>query len=471
MIPGANIVRGTFGVPAGSEQMIHYITTEGVGIPWVAIELEVMRRKGIPFALHSLRPPGQFVPDTAWNRELNKATRLIYPLPPAAFAWSVMGAPFLFGRRFFAALGNALFGERESARVRLASIAHVFVACHWARQLRRERVDLIHAQWIHSSGTVGMYGAWLLDVPFSFTGHAVDLFRSRAALKDKIRRADFIICISEFHREFYKRHGARDAQLHLVYCGIDARNIPVRQAPGGSVRPHIYSVGRLVEKKGFRDLIEACRLLVNEGLEFECTIAGRGPLEGELKRQISDLALDGSVSIATKPLSNEELFKSMAQADIFVLPCVWSKDGDADGTPRTLLEAMACGTPTVSTRLVGIPDYIEHEQSGLLVEPGNVDELAEALRRLIQDPVLADRLGRSGREQVLRKFPIEECLEPLANLFRERLGRPPRDEELRKALDVNDAKKRSENDTPLMRLEGKAARAGTSPGRLTEVDF
>src|SRR5258708_5039853 len=141
--------------------MIHYITTNGIGNAWVAAELEILRGKGIPYVLHSLRAPHQIFFGSAWADELNRSTRLIYPIRLVDLALSVFLAPWLFGHRFFAVLLNSLFGERESLRARLVAIAHVFIACQWARGLRAERVDLIHSQWIHSSGTVGMYGAWL----------------------------------------------------------------------------------------------------------------------------------------------------------------------------------------------------------------------------------------------------------------------------------------------------------------------
>ena len=115
-----------------------------------------------------------------------------------------------------------------------------------------------------------MYGAWLLGVPFSFTGHAVDLFRDRAALKDKIRRADFIICISTFHREFFRQNGARDEHLRIAYCGIDPGLFSPK--PQHSKQSHAYPIlssGRLVEKKGFEYLIDACRLLADHGEDFE----------------------------------------------------------------------------------------------------------------------------------------------------------------------------------------------------------
>jgi glycosyltransferase involved in cell wall biosynthesis len=267
-----------------------------------------------------------------------------------------------------------------------------------------------------------MYGAWLLGVPFSFTGHAVDLFRDRAALADKIQRAEFIVCISQFHRAFYQSHGARDEQLHLVYCGIDANVFRFQRAPRPGQRPRILSVGRLIEKKGFHDLIDACRTLADRHVDFECVIAGSGPIEAELRRRITEGGLAERVHVTGTPILQDELPEFLARADIYAQPCVWSKDGDVDGTPRTLMEAMACGLPAVATRLAGIPDIIEHERSGLLVEPGNVVQLADALERLVTDPGLADRLARGGREQILEKFQIDECLERLANLFRDRLG-------------------------------------------------
>ena len=192
-----------FGADASDTPVIHYITTHGIGNVWVAAELRVMERERIPCVLHSMRSAGRQLYRSTWARDIDRRTRLIYPLPLVATVFSILLAIAIFRGRFVCALLNALFGKRESVRARVAGIAHFFVACHWACTLRQQDVSHIHSQWIHSCGTIGMYGAWLLGVPFSFTGHAADLFRERAALEDKIRRAAFIVCISAFHREFY----------------------------------------------------------------------------------------------------------------------------------------------------------------------------------------------------------------------------------------------------------------------------
>jgi glycosyltransferase involved in cell wall biosynthesis len=246
-------------------------------------------------------------------------------------------------------------------------------------------------------------------------------------LRDKIRRADFIVCISEFHRRFYLEHGARPAQLHVVYCGIDTSAFAFRRRPR-SGRFRVLSVGRLVEKKGFGDLIEACRLLVDRGRDVEVAIGGDGPLEADLRRRVAELGLGDRVELPGRPILQEDLPAFLAGGDAFAQPCVWSSDGDVDGTPRTLMEAMACGLPSVSTRLAGIPDIIEDGAAGLLVEPGDVAGLADALQRLVDDPALADRLARGGRDRIDALFRLDDCLEPLFALFQGRLtgrGGPP----------------------------------------------
>lgn len=402
--------------------MIHYITTTGIGNAWVANELRIVQQAGIPFVLHGLRGPQQRFFDSDWAMDLLRQTRTIYPLSAAEVAFSLLRAPFVFRGRFLAALVNALFGKRESFRTRIAALAHFVVACCWALKLRKDRVSHIHAQWVHSSGSVGMYGAWLLGKTFSFTGHAADLFRDRVALEDKIRRAEFIICISTFHKEFFKQLGARDEQLHIAYCGIDPSLFSPRPHPhvdGGPLQ--IRSSGRLVEKKGFADLIRACGLLRDRGIDFQCVIAGSGPLQESLHELIDSLRLHDRVWLTGAEIKQEEIPEFMHGGDIYCLQCVWASDNDVDGLPQMLMEAMACGLPAISTRLVGIPDLIIDGKTGLLIEPGNVEQLADAIERLKNDPPLAARLVANAHQHLLENFDITTCLEPLIELFRQRL--------------------------------------------------
>ncbi|HER25668.1 MAG TPA: glycosyltransferase, partial [Rhodospirillales bacterium] len=292
--------------------MIHYMTADGIASPWNANEISRVQLAGIPFTLNALRKPDNFSHEAAWAHKMNDETVSIYPLHPLRLVFSLIQAPIYFHGRYFTALFNALFGRRESLHVRITALVHFFVAAYWAVPLRNNKPDHIHSQWAHSGGTVAMYGAWLLDVTFSFTGHAIDLFRHRVALQDKIDRAAFIICISDFHRNFYIDRGADPDKLVIVYCGLDLSLFkPVEKSRSDDVFT-ILSAGRLVEKKGFVQLIRACGLLRDRGLEFNCLIGGSGPQEAELRRLVGELKLENLVTLTGKALKQERIPEFMS---------------------------------------------------------------------------------------------------------------------------------------------------------------
>lgn len=174
-----------------------------------------------------------------------------------------------------------------------------------------------------------------------------------------------------------------------------------------------------MEKKGNRYLIEACAALRDQGIDFRCTIAGDGPLAATLQQQVTERELDGIVNVTGQAILQEDLAAFMRSGDIFVQPCVWSSDNDVDGTPRTLMEAMASGVPCVASRLAGIPDIIEHDATGLLVPPEDGRALANAIARLLDDPELRRRVAENGRRHIERQFRLPDCVAPLERKFRE----------------------------------------------------
>jgi glycosyltransferase involved in cell wall biosynthesis len=446
----------------GSNCMIHYMTADGLGAPWVGNELRIVGEARIPFVLHSMRLPAKTNFGSSWATAIATSMRKpLYPIPPLEMLIAVLCAPFVLGTRFFAGLFNALFGEREMFRSRIACLSHFFVACMWAMRLRKEqKVSHIHAQWAFSSGSIAMYGAWLLGVPFSFTGHAVDLTRQRVALRDKIRRAKFIIAISEWHKQFYlavergekpweQSHplyeGGPEAggpvradqqhiadKIHIAYCGIytDEMKPPSAESRASmQSQPFtILSAGRLIGKKGFPVLLDAIKILKDRNLHTQswatgrpagirCILAGSGPDEAVLREKIASLGIGDIVTMTGQALQQEKIPAYMHGGDVFVLACVWAEDGDVDGLPQLTMEAMGCGVPAITTRLVGNPDLVVHDDTGLLVKPGSASELADALERMMREPATRERFAQAGRERVLRVFDIRQSLNPLLERY------------------------------------------------------
>ena len=350
----------------------------------------------------------------AWSDHVHA----LYPMRPLATVRDLMMAPFAFGRRFWAMLANGLTMPAEGVRERLKIVAHIVPAISLALYWRRRKITHIHAHWAHTATTIAMHAAELLGLRFSFTGHANDLFVHRVGLVGKLRRARFVVCISEFHKQFYVALGADPATLCVVYCGIDTDRYERRTDGDEPVGPpRILGVGRLVEKKGFPDLIAACSLLRDRGVAFSCEIAGSGPEESDLRNRIVQSGLEDLIKLPGEAVRQEDLPGMLRGSRVVALPCVRDRDGDMDGLPQVLIEAMACGVPVVSTRLVGIPDLVRSGVHGQLVEPSDVAGFADALEILLRDPDLAASQGDEAARWVRVHFGRSETVRRLKTLF------------------------------------------------------
>ena len=180
--------------------------------------------------------------------------------------------------------------------------------------------------------------------------------------------------------------------------------------------PLILSVGRLVEKKGFPDLLRACEQLKQTGHRFRCVIYGDGPLRAELEALIERLDLAGDVTLAGA-CSQQELLPALRRAAIFALAPFVADDGDRDGIPNVLVEAMACGLPVVTTAAAGIPELVRHDHNGLLSAPRDVDGLAAALAAVLDDPARRERLGTAARRTAVEHFDLWAGARRIAALF------------------------------------------------------
>jgi glycosyltransferase involved in cell wall biosynthesis len=203
--------------------------------------------------------------------------------------------------------------------------------------------------------------------------------------------------------------------MKCIYHGIDLDQYRPRVVPAGDA-PVLLAVGQLKEKKGYIYLIKACRILKDLGLGFRCEIVGEGPLREALQAEIDARDLSGTVELCGA-LHHPQVIHKYRSADIFVTPSILAADGDRDGIPNVILEAMAMQLPVAATLHSGIPEVVVDGVNGLLVPPADEVALAEALARLIGDGGLRRRLGLNGRKTVLEKFDIRRNAERLLAEF------------------------------------------------------
>jgi glycosyltransferase involved in cell wall biosynthesis len=293
--------------------------------------------------------------------------------------------------------------------------------------LQQEKIHHVHA---HFGGMAARTAWWLrlYGISYSYTGHANDIFCPNdfpISNGDLVEDATFVVTETDYARQWMENHYPRAAgKIVRVYNGID-RAFPPREPPAET--PRILSVGRLIEKKGFADLIEACRLVRERGLSFECAIVGEGPLREQLQQQIDAASLGDEIRLIG-PQSQQEVRVLLSEADVFVLASVPESDGGSDNLPTVIIEAMMCGTPVISTRLAGIPEMIQHGENGLLVGARNAPALATAIEQLLRDRTLATKLGTHAKGTAIQKFSIEATTRTLKHLLVHRAGvKPPKE--------------------------------------------
>lgn len=291
------------------------------------------------------------------------------------------------------ALGDAL-PELLAADVDDA-IAAIALAAH----AERRGLSRLHAHFASAATTVARLAALIAGIPYSFTAHAKDLYHSSVdteLLRRKVADAAYVATVSEFNARFLRALAPEHAErVHVVPNAIELDRFGYRD-PAPRSRPlHIVGVGRLVEKKGFGVLLDAVAA-VRDDVAVRVTIAGGGELAEPLARRVRELGLDAVVRMPG-PLPQDEVAALLRDADVFAAPCVVGADGNADGLPTVILEAMASGVPCISTRVTGIPEVVIDGVTGILCDPGDVAGLADAIRRIAANEVDRVALARSAR--------------------------------------------------------------------------
>jgi glycosyltransferase involved in cell wall biosynthesis len=320
-------------------------------------------------------------------------------------------------RAWLGALWAVVKGNWGSANLLVGGLGVFPKVVHAARLMEADGVDHVHCHFATHPALAGFLVHRLTGIPFSFTAHGSDIHVDRHMLPAKVAEAAVVVPISEFNRGVILDECGPQAapKLVVVHCGVDTSVLRPRptRAPGPFT---VVCVGTLHEVKGQAHLVEACRLLVEWGVDVRCHLVGSGPDEADLRRQVAAAGLDDRVVLEGNR-TTAEVADLLQRADVLAAPSVPTRQGKREGIPVVLMEAMSSGLPVVASDLSGIPELVEDGRSGLLVPPGDASALAGALRRLADDPALGARLGRAGRAQVEAAFDVHRSARRLVELF------------------------------------------------------
>lgn len=381
---------------------------------FVSGEILALRRQGVTVLAASVHQP-----EMTW-RETELAALAAEAIPVYGPGWprllgdalgELFRHPESAADTLILALGDARRTPGLNGLQRMKVLWQALAGLALARRIRPARVEHLHAHMAHVPTTIAMYAARQLGIAFSFTGHAADITRDRALLAEKLERAAFVRCISFWHRRFYREIVARpDSDYPVVRCGVDTTRFAPdsgdRRTVARSVPLLILGVGRLVPKKGFDLLLKALAALSPSLPPWRCRLVGEGPELPNLIELARRFGLGGRVSF-TGALANPEVAQELHRADLFILPCRTAADGDRDGIPVVLMEAMATGVCAISGDLPTIRELIHDRKHGRLVPPDDQAALARILAELLTDHRQRQELASQGRRWVEEEFSLE----------------------------------------------------------------
>jgi glycosyltransferase involved in cell wall biosynthesis len=284
-----------------------------------------------------------------------------------------------------------------------------------------KKIDHLHAHFAHDPTLIAYVVHCITGIPFTFTAHARDLFQvPEKPLIDRIAQARAVITCCQANLEYLEQIApSQQSKFSLVYHGVNLEDFEQNPNVGTSSSPDsplILSVGRLVEKKGFQDLLQALLMVKMSGQRFRCAIYGDGPLGQPLREWIEEHNMTGEI-ILKGDITQQELISVYQNASLFILTPVQTEDGDRDGIPNVLLEAMAVGLPVITTAVSGIPELVENNQNGLLYQPHDVDGISSGIIELLGNADKRWQLGSAASKKVREQFDVAEAAKRLTALF------------------------------------------------------
>jgi glycosyltransferase involved in cell wall biosynthesis len=386
-------------------------------------EILEMRKRGFEIVIFAQNRASDLPFNSIVHNESEELVRETRYLNDNAFRKSKLTKGFLHLREFFEQ-PIRYFRTLIYAYRRGRHILNIFkLAPFYVRWMKILNVEHIHAHFALTACELSMLISRITGIPYSFTVHAHDVYEKGVArddISDLIRFSKFVVTCTEYNRNYllHKYSEWTTNKVFLSYHGVDTKRF-FPQCTKSNDMTSILSIGRLVEIKGFSYLIEAISILrKTTNLAFSLTIVGDGPERILLEEQVKTHNLDSVVTFKGN-LPLEEVAIEYGDADIFVLPCIVGKDGNRDGIPNVIMEAMSSGLAVISTLISGIPEVIDDGKDGFLVPERDSMALASSIEILCRDSDLRKRIGKKAREKMINKFDKTEQIRELSFLLSE----------------------------------------------------
>lgn len=392
---------------------------------FIAREVRGLRQAGLPlmvFALAQRRASLLEPEDQAWYDQVRFVPFALAPSTLLANLHYLTTSPATYLRTF----AHVVSLPHRPRWMALRAVALCLIAAWIARRVEDAGgCRQVHAHFALAQTEVAMAVAGLLGCPFSFTAHARDIYAAPSALPEKMREAAVVVTCTGYNADYLRTlcPDLPPSHVRLVHHGVPLDAAAPSPGMGGDA-PLIVGAGRLIDKKGFDTLVDACATLASRQIAFTCRIYGTGPLLASLRQRAHDAGVADRVEFPGWA-APEQLRQAMTDATVFTMPSRIAKGGDRDGIPNVVLEAMAARLPVVATDVSGIPEAVIHERTGLLVEPDHASALADALQRVLTDAATAQAMGDAGRQRVLEEFTIDAATSRLVSIFGGKASKEP----------------------------------------------
>ncbi len=390
---------------------------------FISNEILLLEQLGIPVRIFSMRLPRE----SFCHESVKQIQAKVDYLPTDLF----LDFRKLFaGTAFYAVNNRSLFlkalakaGKRFSRTRSMGTLKHLMQGCYVSHFLLAKSPEVVHlhSHFAHSPTSVAMFSSMLSGIPFSFTGHAKDIYTSnREQLQEKIELATQVITCTRFNVEYLRSLAKEESTtpIHCIYHGIDLHLFKQAEAPDPPKEPYnILTVARLTEKKGIPDILQALVLLKQRGIDFTYTLIGDGDDRDQILEQVCASGLREQLRwLGTMP--HEKVIEQFKRADVFILGCKITPNGDRDGIPNVLVESLAMGLPAIATNVSALPEIVIADQTGLTVEPDDPAAMADGLQKILADKQQRTQLIEAGKEHVQANFDNKKLILKLASLYK-----------------------------------------------------